>query len=96
MQAPQLRITPAGSALLRLVVDCGEPGGALALAIVMTGEAARLVAPRLHSGELVRVTGTLRAVKGRGGSGIVQMGIEVVAEEITPAGESSEGPESAA
>lgn len=96
MQAPQLRITPAGTALLRLVVDCGEPGGALALGIVMTGEAARVIAPQLRSGQQVRATGTLRAVKGRGGGGIVETGIEVVADEITLAGESTFGPESAA
>jgi len=91
MQAPELRTTPAGTPLLRLMVDCGAPGSELALSVVMAGERARTLAVSLRPGGEVRVTGSLHAVRGRGRTrgGLVQAAVEVVAGEITPADEPS-------
>jgi hypothetical protein len=87
MQAPELRTTPAGTPLLRLMVDCGAPGSELTLSVVMVGERARTLAVSLRAGGEVRATGSLRAVRGRTRGGLVQAGVEVVAGEITPADE---------
>ena len=89
MQAPELRTTPAGTPLLRLMVDCGAPGSELALSVVMAGERARTLAVSLRPGGEVRVTGSLHAVRGRTRGGLVQAAVEVVAGEITPADEPS-------
>lgn len=86
-QAPEVRITPAGTPMLRLEVDCGETGRELVMVVVMVGERARELASRLQRGREIRVTGTLRPVRGRLGSRIGQPGIEVMADEITPANE---------
>ncbi len=37
---PEIRVTPAGTPVLRFTVDCGAPGEELRLGIVMTGESA--------------------------------------------------------
>jgi single-stranded DNA-binding protein len=82
---PELRITPAGTAILRLSVECGGEGEELRLDVVMTGEAARDVASRLRAGAEVRVVGTLRAV-GRSALRGSRNAIELLASEINPAG----------
>lgn len=89
MQAPELRTTPAGTPLLRLMVECGAPGSELALSVVMAGERARTLAVSLRAGGEVRAVGSLRAVRGRTRAGLMQAAVEVVAGEITPAGEPS-------
>jgi single-stranded DNA-binding protein len=61
---PELRITPAGNAVLKFAVECGAPGEELRLGIVMTGESAIAAKPLLEPGRLVRVTGRMRALKG--------------------------------
>ena len=70
---PALRVTPAGTPVLRLVVDCGATAGELALA------------QSLKAGAQIRACGTLRAVRGRTGAGLANVGIELVADEIEPA-----------
>ena len=77
---PALRVTPAGTAVLSLVVDCGDQAGALRMPIVMAGEPARALAPRLTAGLIVRATGALRASPPRTRSGL---GVEVIADTIT-------------
>jgi hypothetical protein len=78
MQAPELRTTPAGTPLLRLMIDCGSSGSELALSVVMVGERARILAALLRPGGEVRAIGSLRAVRGRTRGGLV----EVIAGEI--------------
>lgn len=79
-QAPQLRTTPAGTALLRIMVECGGPQSELAISVVMVGERARALAAHLAVGRGVRARGSLRAMAGRGGP--LRTAIEVVADEI--------------
>jgi primosomal replication protein N len=82
MQAPELRTTPAGTPLLRLMIECGAPGNELALNVVMAGERARTLAASLRPGGEVKAVGSLRAVRGRSRSGLVQAALEVVAGQI--------------
>jgi len=82
MQAPELRTTPAGTPLLRLMIDCGASGSELAMSVVMVGERARTLAASLRPGGEVRAIGSLRAVRGRTRGGLVQAVVEVVAGEI--------------
>jgi single-stranded DNA-binding protein len=79
---PEVRVTPAGTPVLRFVVDCGSPGEELKLAIVMTGDLALAAKGLLEPGRQVRVAGRLRALK----TGIRTMApdaaFEVVAETV--------------
>ena len=84
--APTLRVTPAGTAVLSMVVEAGEKAGELPMPVVMTGESARALATRLKAGVEVRVAGALRATRSRvrpaaQTSGLA--GVEVIADEIT-------------
>jgi single-stranded DNA-binding protein len=76
---PEVRITPAGTAVLRFTVECGAPGETLRLGIVMTGESALRAEQLLEPGRQVRVIGRMRALKG---SLKKDTGLEVVAESI--------------
>ena len=87
LDPPELRTTPAGTAFLRLLVDCGGSNGALVLSVVMTGDGARAVASQLKRGQEVRAAGALQAVRGRTRAGIALAGVEVLASVIAPADE---------
>ncbi len=82
MGDPELRITPAGTAVLRLTVDCAERKGELALAVVIAGEEALRLKPLLRRGVGVRVEGTLKPVRRRLPSGIEETALEVMARAI--------------
>jgi primosomal replication protein N len=76
---PELRITPAGTPVLRLVVECGDAAEKLALAVLMAGEQGRAVSAGLRRGAAVEVSGRLRpAATG----GVTRAGVEVVADRI--------------
>jgi len=64
VSAPEVRTTPAGTAVLRFEVNCGEGREVLRLGVVMAGEDAREIGARIAAGATLRVTGTLRAVGG--------------------------------
>lgn len=79
---PELRTTPGGTPVLRLMVDCGADGEPLCLGVAMTGEAGRELKPRLKEGAMLVVEGRLRALKrsltrARNGAGV-----EVLASRI--------------
>jgi primosomal replication protein N len=77
---PELRITPAGTPVLRLVVECGgDAAQKLALAVLMAGEQGRGVSAGLRRGAAVEVSGRLRLAAARGATGA---GVEVVADRI--------------
>jgi primosomal replication protein N len=83
---PALRVTPAGSAVLSVVIDCGSRVGELLLPVVMTGEAARAIGLQLKQGVEVRAHGSLRSTLSRIRSGPPKpgvLGVEVLADEIT-------------
>jgi primosomal replication protein N len=80
---PALRVTPAGVAVLSLVVDCGTRAGALLIPVVTTGEPARAIALRLKSGVEVQIQGSLRPLQSRSRTGTTSLGVEVVANDIT-------------
>jgi hypothetical protein len=80
-----LRVTPAGTAVLSLTLDCGAKTGEMLLPVVITGEAARELGPRLRLGASVRASGSLRATPSRiraGSPNAAVSGVEVVADEI--------------
>jgi primosomal replication protein N len=79
--APEVRTTPTGTAVVRIEVDCGEGRESLRLGVVMAGQGAREVGARIGAGAAVKVTGTLRSVRGRVWSSAAG-GIEVLAGEI--------------
>jgi primosomal replication protein N len=79
---PTLRMTPAGTTVLSLVVDCGTKAGELLMPVVMTGEPARALALRLKSGVEVQIHGSLRPLQSRSRTGTTSLGVEVVANDI--------------
>ena len=60
---PEVRMTPAGTPVIRFIVDCSMPGEELKLGIVMTGESALAAKEILRAGRQVKVSGRLRALK---------------------------------
>jgi primosomal replication protein N len=80
---PELRITPAGTPVLRIIVECGDAAEKLALGVVMAGERGRAVRASLRRGGAVEVSGRLRIAAARGAAGA---GVEVVAERIEASG----------
>jgi primosomal replication protein N len=81
VNAPQLRITPGGRPVLKMIVECASEGEKLRLEVVMSGDEAREFAA-LASGREVHVAGSLRNVARRTRSGIDDARVEVVAREI--------------
>jgi primosomal replication protein N len=79
LDQPEVRITPAGTPVLRFTVECGTTGEELRLGIVMTGESALTAKPLLEPGRQVKIIGRMRALKG---SLKKDTGFEVVAESI--------------
>jgi primosomal replication protein N len=57
---PELRVTPAGTPLLRLRVDCGDHPGELVMPVIISGDEARALAGQLSAGSVVRLSGVLR------------------------------------
>jgi len=60
---PEVRMTPAGTPVIRFVVDCSTPTEELKLGIVMTGDSALAAKEILRAGRQVKVSGRLRALK---------------------------------
>ena len=87
---PELRTTPAGTSVLRVTVDAGDGTSDLALAAVMTGEKAERLRSALKAGAEVRVKGSLKTVRRRLKSGIIETAYEVVADSIEIAGRPGE------
>jgi single-stranded DNA-binding protein len=87
LNPPELRTTPSGTPLLRLQVECGGPGEELSLPVVMVGETARATAAQLRSGQELRVAGRLRPVARGAQAGVARQAVEVLANEIKPAGD---------
>ena len=81
---PDLRVTPAGTQVLLLEVDCGDSPGRLILKLVMTGAALEELAHQLHKGVQIRAAGELRVLPTRARSA-GGLGVEVVASMIQPA-----------
>jgi single-stranded DNA-binding protein len=82
---PEVRITPAGTPVLRFTVECGAPGEQLRLGIVMTGESAPAVkAKLLEPGRQVKVIGRMRALKAGLKTARTETAFEVVAASIEP------------
>jgi hypothetical protein len=79
---PELRTTPAGTSVLRLTVDAGGQSSDLALAAVITGYEAQRLRPSLQAGAEVRVKGSLKAVRRRLKSGLIETVYEVMADSI--------------
>jgi len=77
-RAPELRVTPAGTVVLRLLVDCGEPDGQMVMGVQMMGEKTRELVSRLRAGSEIRATGSLQVLRNRRALN----GIEIVADEI--------------
>ena len=79
LDQPEVRITPAGTPILRFTLECGAPTETLRLGIVMTGESALAAKPLLERGRQVKVIGRMRMLKGS----LKTAGVfEVVAESI--------------
>jgi single-stranded DNA-binding protein len=76
---PEIRLTPAGTPVLRCTVECGAPGEELVLGIVLIGEPALAAKQLLAPGRQVRVIGRMRALKRSLKTGV---GLEVVAASI--------------
>ncbi|HEX3408752.1 MAG TPA: single-stranded DNA-binding protein [Candidatus Binataceae bacterium] len=81
--APSMRVTPAGTAVMSIVVDCGERAGEMRMPIVLAGEHARELTTRLKAGLSVRARGSLRPINLRQGRTSTGLGVEVVADEVT-------------
>lgn len=81
---PALRVTPAGTPVARMVVECGDRPGELPLTVVITGDNARSLASTLKTGQAVTVRGALRALGGSLRSkDSAALLFEVVADEVS-------------
>jgi len=76
---PELRTTPAGTSVLRIIVDAAND---LMLSAVMTGEEAARIRPSLRVGSEVMVKGSLKAVRRRMKAGLIDIAYEVIANSI--------------
>jgi hypothetical protein len=65
-----------------MMVEAVEAPGDLALAVVMTGESGQRLHPGLKPGADVRVKGSLKAVRRRLKSGLIETAYEVMADSI--------------
>ena len=79
---PEFRVTPAGTPVIRFIVDCGAPGEELRLGIVMTGDSALAAKEILQAGRQVKVAGRLRALKAGMKSLRTDEAFEVIAEAV--------------
>lgn len=82
MGMPEFRTTPAGTAVLRMTVQCADQPGALELPVVLIGEKAEPMRTSLRNGVMVKVDGTLKPIRRRLKSGIFEEGFEVIADSI--------------
>jgi primosomal replication protein N len=82
VSAPEVRTTPTGTPILRLEVNCGEGREILRLGVVMAGGDARDLGARIAAGATVKVTGALRAARGRAWPSAAG-GVEVLAAEVS-------------
>lgn len=76
---PELRVTPGGVPVLRMLVECGDPCDRFALWVLMAGERGRAIATVLRRGAAVEVSGRLRPVASPQATGA---GVEVMADRI--------------
>lgn len=77
-------MTPAGTPVARMVVECGDRPGELPLTVVITGDNARSLASTLKTGQAVTVRGALRALGGSLRSkDSAALLFEVVADEVS-------------
>ena len=79
---PEIRVSPAGTPVLRFTVDCGAPGEELRLGVVMTGESATGAKRLLERGREVRVVGRMRALKAGLKMTRTETAFEVVATSV--------------
>ena len=76
---------------MRIRVDTADGSGGLALAAVMTGDNASRLRAGLKAGMEVRVKGSLKAVRRRLKSGLVETAYEVMAESMEIEGPAQRG-----
>jgi hypothetical protein len=79
MGEPELRTTPTGTSVLRITI---EGPGDMGTPVVMTGERTLRLRTALKSGAEIRVKGSLKAVRRRLKSGLIETGYEVAADSI--------------
>ena len=79
---PEVRMTPAGTPVMRFVVDCSTPTEELKLGIVMTGDSALAAKEILRAGRQVKVSGRLRVLKAGIKSVRADAGFEVIADSV--------------
>jgi primosomal replication protein N len=82
LDQPEVRLTPAGTPVLRFNVECGASGEELRLRIVMTGEPALAAKELLETGRQIKVIGRMRALRAGLKSSRSDAGFEVVAASI--------------
>ena len=79
---PEVRITPAGTPVLRFTVECGAAGEELRLGIVMTGERALAASSLLQPGRGIKVIGRVRALNKTGSKTRTNVEFEIVAASV--------------
>ena len=82
LAAPELRTTPAGTSVLRIIVQAGDGPPDFALTATITGEAARQTASLVKAGMEVSIEGSLRALRRPTKAGLVDIAYEVAAVSI--------------
>jgi primosomal replication protein N len=79
---PEVRVTPAGTPVLRFTVDCSAPGEEMMLTVIMTGDSALAAKALLEPGRPLRVVGRLRALRAGLKAVASEAAFEVVAESV--------------
>ena len=79
---PEVRVTPAGTPVLRFKIDCSVPGEEMMLTVIMTGDSALAAKALLEPGRPLRVVGRLRALRAGLKAVASESAFEVVAESV--------------
>jgi primosomal replication protein N len=79
---PEVRVTPAGTPVLRFTLDCSVPGEELKLSVVMTGDSALAAKALLEPGRPLKVVGRLRTLRAGLKAVASDAAFEVVADAI--------------
>ncbi|MGH7916865.1 MAG: single-stranded DNA-binding protein [Candidatus Binataceae bacterium] len=81
LEMPRLHTTPGGTSLLRLTVDCGEPGDRMPMRVVIKGGAVSALHAALRPGSEIHAEGVLHGLRGVARRSLLT-DLEIVAERI--------------
>lgn len=83
VRGPELRVTPAGTAVLNLTIRSADGDESFTMDVTMVGDEARKVAARLGPGGRVAIAGRVRPSRASGGTRLEVVATHVEAQTET-------------